>query len=137
MLPPLDNSELDRVDRLIAELKAIDWWDADYGRNESPREDVVAAFHARQERRAEIISKITSFQEINQVTPIAPFYWRFEFKTPLNNRVHHNNDSCSIVRVIPAWERVLGTGDYALCKECEKCNAADRLGLNDSRLKSA
>ena len=57
---------------------------------------------------------------------VAPFCYLYEFRKPVEERVHHNNIACSIARLIPSWQKKPGTGDYPLCKECEKCNVEGR-----------
>jgi hypothetical protein len=37
----------------------------------------------------------------------------------VNKRVHHNNDLCASGRDIPKKERLLGSGNYRLCKHCK------------------
>ena len=51
--------ELDPADPLLKELTAIEWWDAHYFRNRFPDECEKSAFLAPQERRSEILSKIS------------------------------------------------------------------------------
>lgn len=53
-----DNDGLNRVERLVGELRAIERWDADYWRNKLPIADEVLAFVARRKRRAEILSQL-------------------------------------------------------------------------------
>ena len=54
----LDQALLDRVEPLVTELKAIEWWDVEYMRNIGSVEHEKFAFEARQMRRSEILSKL-------------------------------------------------------------------------------
>ena len=54
----LDNDGWDRVERLVAELRAVERWDADYWRNIDPRAYEMFAFVARRKRRAEVLSQL-------------------------------------------------------------------------------
>jgi hypothetical protein len=49
---------LDRVERLLAELRAVERWDADYWRNSHPEVYENLAWAARQARRREILSQL-------------------------------------------------------------------------------
>jgi hypothetical protein len=47
-----------QVERLVAELRAIERWNADYWGNSDPETYETLAFVARRERRAEILSQL-------------------------------------------------------------------------------
>jgi PilZ domain len=53
---------LDVTEALVAELKAIEQWDAAYWRNPSPEEYETLAFVARGKRRCEILSQLLSIK---------------------------------------------------------------------------
>ena len=57
---------------------------------------------------------------------IIDFFSSKETYKPLDERVHHNNSSCSEVVKIPPYDRRPGTGGYKLCVECSKLNAVGR-----------
>jgi DNA-binding GntR family transcriptional regulator len=58
MLSPSDQDELDRVERLVEELKAIEKWDTAYWRDGRTEVHEKIAFLARRERRNEIIAQL-------------------------------------------------------------------------------
>jgi hypothetical protein len=58
MLPLSDQDELDRVERLVEELKAIEKWDTAYWRNGRSEVNEKIAFLARRERRREILAQL-------------------------------------------------------------------------------
>jgi hypothetical protein len=58
MLSLSDQDELDRVERLVEELKAIEKWDTSYWRNGQTEVHEKIAFLARRERRSEILSQL-------------------------------------------------------------------------------
>jgi hypothetical protein len=60
MRAPLASKLLDEAGGLVAELKAIEQWDATYWRNPSPEEYETLAFVARGKRRREILSRLLS-----------------------------------------------------------------------------
>jgi hypothetical protein len=60
MRAPLASKLLDEAGGLVAELKAIEQWDAAYWRNPSPEEYETLAFVARGKRRCEILSRLLS-----------------------------------------------------------------------------
>jgi len=60
MEPVPDKDGLDEVARLVAELRAIEWWDADYWRTSRPEGYEAIAFVARQKRRSEILVQLVS-----------------------------------------------------------------------------
>jgi hypothetical protein len=60
MQTPLDNEALDRVERLVAELRAIERWDEGHRRDGFPEGYERLSFIARQERRSEIVSQLLS-----------------------------------------------------------------------------
>lgn len=47
-----------QMEELVAELRAIEFWDSDYYRERPHHRITIAAFEARQIRRREIISKL-------------------------------------------------------------------------------
>ena len=55
---PSDNDGWSRVERLVEELRAIDYWDANYRRNPYPEAYEMLAFVARRRRHAEILSRL-------------------------------------------------------------------------------
>jgi len=57
-----NDDALDRVQDLKAELRAIEFWDADYWRKAQPEGYETLANAARQERRAEILSQLPSLK---------------------------------------------------------------------------
>jgi hypothetical protein len=65
----------------------------------------------------------SQFEPEAQLANIAPFCDLYEFRKPLDERVHHNNDACATALKIPASQRKADTCDYPLCKECQRCNA--------------
>jgi len=52
------------------------------------------------------------------------FHSIHEAAKPAGKRVHHNSLACPSALEIPGHERKSGTGDYRLCKHCEKHAAA-------------
>ena len=56
------------------------------------------------------MSKVSEFYSINEVK-----------KLP-NKRVYHNNDACPAGRDIPTNERLDGTNNHRLCKDCAELN---------------
>ena len=62
MRAPLASKLLDEAGGLVAELKAIEQWDAAYWRNPSPEEYETLAFVARGKRRCEILSRLLSIK---------------------------------------------------------------------------
>jgi hypothetical protein len=46
------------VDRLIEELKAIEYWDVNYWRTKLPKDYEKAALLARRKRRTEILNQL-------------------------------------------------------------------------------
>jgi hypothetical protein len=53
-----DNNVLDRVERLVTELRAIEHWDVGHWRKNCPEVHEILAFTARQRRREEILSQL-------------------------------------------------------------------------------
>ena len=51
---------------------------------------------------------------------VPAFYSVNEVKKPINQRVHHNDNTCPPGRDIPANEQRNGTGGYRLCEDCAK-----------------
>ena len=52
---------------------------------------------------------------------IPAFYSSNETRKPASERVHHNNDTCSVARDIKAAKTDRsGTNGYPLCRNCEK-----------------
>lgn len=51
---------LDNVELLVAELRAIERWDADYWRDARPQAYEILAYTRRRETRAEILSELLS-----------------------------------------------------------------------------
>jgi len=49
---------------------------------------------------------------------VPAFYSINEVKKPVDNRVHHDDNTCPPGRDIPANERKIGTGNYRLCAIC-------------------
>jgi hypothetical protein len=56
-MPPPSRG-LQKVELLVAELKAIEFWDAAYWRGEQSQMLETLAYTARRERRAEILSQL-------------------------------------------------------------------------------
>lgn len=54
----LSSAGWNRVERLVAELRAIERWNTDYWWNSDPEAYETLAFVARRERRAEILSQL-------------------------------------------------------------------------------
>ncbi len=63
MSKDLKNNGLDAADRLLSELTAIEYWDAEYWKNHCPEFYEKVAFEARQERRSEIIRQLSALRE--------------------------------------------------------------------------
>jgi hypothetical protein len=80
MLSLSDNDELDRVERLVEELKPIQNWDAAYWRNSYTEVHEKIAFLARRERRSEIPPQLSSLFSDRTVQGERP--WTFTFKNP-------------------------------------------------------
>ncbi len=57
---------------------------------------------------------------------VEPFYWSKEVNKQPQNRVHHNNSACPLVRTIPLQDRKPGTDGYRLCDDCLKLNNEGR-----------
>jgi hypothetical protein len=57
------------------------------------------------------------------MTLVPAFYSLNEIHKPATHRVYHNNNACPPGRDIPQKERLLGTGSYRLCEDCNKLNA--------------
>jgi hypothetical protein len=74
MLSRSDNDELDRVERLVEELKPIQNWDAAYWRNSYTEVHKKIAFLARRERCSEILPHLSSL--------FSERPWTFTFKNP-------------------------------------------------------
>jgi hypothetical protein len=55
---PSDNDGWSRVERLLGELRAIEYWDTDYWRGPHPEVYEMLAFVARRKRHAEILSRL-------------------------------------------------------------------------------
>jgi len=55
-----DNDALNQVERLVAELRAIERWDADHWRKCDPEAYEMVAFVARRTRRTEILSQLVT-----------------------------------------------------------------------------
>jgi hypothetical protein len=55
-----DSDEFDRAEKLVAELKAIEFWDVQYWQSSRSESAEVLAFRARQRRRTEILTQLTS-----------------------------------------------------------------------------
>ena len=62
-----------------------------------------------------------------RVARVPPFHHIQEARKPPEQRVYHDNDACSLGRLIQPWERREGTAGMRQCKECY------RLGLAASR----
>ena len=59
----------DSIERLVAELKAIELWDTEYYRDASADAIDIAALHHRHRRRKEIISEIVKLaQGLDQIS---------------------------------------------------------------------
>jgi hypothetical protein len=56
----LGSDALNQVDRLVAELRAVEHWDADYWRKGDPEVYEIVAFVTRQKRRTEILSQLVN-----------------------------------------------------------------------------
>jgi hypothetical protein len=56
----INSNELDRIEQLVAELRAVEWWDVGHWRKRRPEDYEILAFRARQERRSEILSQLVS-----------------------------------------------------------------------------
>jgi hypothetical protein len=54
----LNSNELDRIERFVAELRAIEWWDVGHWRKHRPEDYETLAYRARQDRRSEILSQL-------------------------------------------------------------------------------
>jgi hypothetical protein len=80
MLSLSDNDELDRVERLVEELKPIQEWDAAYWRNRYAEVHEKIAFVARRERRSEILPQPSSLFSGRTIQGKRP--WTFTFKNP-------------------------------------------------------
>jgi hypothetical protein len=79
--------------------------------------------------------KLIVAEEAKRVAVVAAFRSLLEFKKPLEERIHHNNDVCSIAREIEAWQRAPGTGDYPLCNECRQIDALENQTAKINRLR--
>jgi hypothetical protein len=55
---PSEDNGWGRIERLVEELRAIDYWDADYWRNHHPEAYEMLAFVARRKRHAELLSRL-------------------------------------------------------------------------------
>lgn len=55
---PSDNDGWSRVERLVEELRAIDYWDANYWQSPHTEAYEMLAFVARRKRHAEILSRL-------------------------------------------------------------------------------
>jgi hypothetical protein len=55
-----DSDEFDRAEKLVAELRAIEFWDVQYWQSSRSESAEVLAFRARQRRRTEILTQLTS-----------------------------------------------------------------------------
>lgn len=53
-----DNEALNLIERLVAELRAIERWDAGYWGTSAPEAFEILAFGARRKRRAEILDQL-------------------------------------------------------------------------------
>ena len=53
-----DNDALNRIERLVGELRVIERWDADHWRKSDPERYEMLALVARRKRRAEILSQL-------------------------------------------------------------------------------
>lgn len=59
-MQPVSRDGWDKVEQLVAELRAIELWDTSYWRNARPDVYETISHAARQERRAEILSHLLS-----------------------------------------------------------------------------
>ena len=57
-----DSDEFDRAEKLVAELRAIEFWDVQYWQSSRSESAEVLAFRARQRRRTEILTQLTSLE---------------------------------------------------------------------------
>ena len=64
----LASKALDNAEGLVAELKAIEQWDAAYWRNPRPEEYETLAYVARGKRRCEILSRLLSTKSSYRAT---------------------------------------------------------------------
>jgi hypothetical protein len=56
---------------------------------------------------------------------VSPFHSMYVAMKPPSMRVSHNNDNCSLGRAIPDQERKSGSGNFPLCRECDRLNRAE------------
>lgn len=56
----MEPKNLNLMQTLCSELRAIEFWNTAYWHNQAPEEYEKAAFRARQERRREIIHKLAA-----------------------------------------------------------------------------
>jgi hypothetical protein len=54
----LQKDVMGEIEPLVAELEAIEWWDAAYWRRKRPEVHETLALAARQERRSEILNQL-------------------------------------------------------------------------------
>lgn len=50
---------------------------------------------------------------------VAPYYSAQEANKPVQDRVHHNDDTCKAGRDIRPNDKRSGTGGYRLCGDCK------------------
>jgi hypothetical protein len=54
----VSNGAIEQVEKLVSELRAISYWDADYKRHRCPEWYETVAYASRQKRRSEIIRQL-------------------------------------------------------------------------------
>jgi hypothetical protein len=56
---------------------------------------------------------------------VSPFHSIYEAMKPPSMRACHNNEGCQLGRAIPPHERKSGSGNFPVCRECERLNRAE------------